>query len=238
MTSDGDTPSGVAQKILPEWLTKPTSHSIKPWMKISAGIIVVFAIVFIAMYCRTMGDTDASLYGFWEVDGDFAEKAHLDAMYLYIGAPDNDARSSLGPLGRDLPIYVFLKADCTVRFNEVVKSHMSRRSLRTDTIQKYSIDFPHQVSIIPKNVSAEYDPVTQMLVLRDSKRVYARMFKKPEISFYCTAESMTPSKSKKTSKSSTRTPDVDDDIGDHDNDAPDDSNAADTTDTGAEENDE
>lgn len=218
-----------AQKILPKWLTEPSNHVIKPWMKISAGVLIVFAIVLLAMYCRTMGDTDASLYGFWEVDSDFAEKADLDTIYMYIGAPENDASASIGPFGKDLSIYVLLKADGSVRFNEVVKSHISRRSIRTDTLQVYAIDFGKQVSIIPKNVSAEYDPVTQMLVLRDSKHIYARMFKKPEVSFYCTSESTAKPKEQKSAKT-TKSSNVDDDISDDDTN--------DTGDTGDSTNDQ
>jgi hypothetical protein len=178
------------KNMLPKWATTPSTHVVKPWMKLGAAALVVFTIVMFAMYYRTMGDIDAGLYGFWEVDGDFAEKAHLDAMYLYIGAPKNDAKRCIGILGCEVPIYVFLKADCAVRFNKVAKSFVSRRSARTDSLQKYSIDFGAPVSIIPQEVSAEYDHVTQMLVLRDSKRIYARMFKKPEVSFYCTSSSI------------------------------------------------
>lgn len=175
------------------WFTETSTHVVKPWMKWAASALVIFVIVFISMYWRTLGDSDASLYGFWEVDGDFAESADLDSMYVYIGAPNGDARQTIGPMGRSVSIYVFIKSDGDVRFNEPVKSHISRRSARTDAIHKYAIDFKKPVSIIPATIAAEYDPVTQMLILRDTKnlkQVYARLFKKPEISFYCTAESM------------------------------------------------
>lgn len=183
--------SSSSSSILPDWLYKPSTHTVPVWMKWSGAALVVFAILLVATYYRAMGDSDASLFGFWEVDSDYADEAHLDAMYMYISPPDGDPSQSLGILGKDLSIYMFLKADSAVRFNKTVKTHISRRNVRLDTIQKYALNFETPVSIIPKNIIAEYDSVTQMLILRsrDSKQTYARMFKKPEISFYCTSES-------------------------------------------------
>lgn len=198
------------REMIPSWLREPTTHVVKPWMKIAAGIIIIFIIVIIGMTIYTIGDIDASIYGFWEVDGNFADKAQLDAMYMYINAPRNDGRQSIGIGGEELSIYMFLKADSTVRVNEVIKTKVSRRSFRPDKIQKYAIDFGKSVSIIPRNISAEYDHVTQMLILRDSNRIYARLFKKPEVSFYCTSASLKSTTNAK-NKSHTSVDDIDDD---------------------------
>jgi hypothetical protein len=167
------------------WFYTETNESIKPWMKMTAAGILILVLVMIGMYWRTIGDNDASLYGFWEVDGDFADSAHLDAMYVFIHPPNGNAANSIGPGGVTLPIYILLKADGETKVNQVIRTSVARRSMRSDTIQKYKFDFGAPVSIIPKKIAAHYDPVTQMLILKDSKRTYARLFKKPEISFYC-----------------------------------------------------
>ena len=145
-------------------------------------------------------------------------------MYMYISPPvvtyngtsASDPAQSIGILGKELSIYMFLKADGAVLFNKTVKSHIARRNIRLDAIQKYTIDFEAPVSIIPKSIVTEYDPVTQMLIMRskDSKQTYARMFKKPEISFYCTSEVSRATSSKKISA------DIDDDENSGDLDDP------------------
>ena len=226
--------SSRVPSILPEWLYKPSTHTVPVWMKWSCAALVVFAILLVVTYYRAMGDIDTSLFGFWEVDSDFADEAHLDAMYMYIsppvvkrgGVPVADSTQSLGVSGSDLSIYMFLKADCAVRFNKTVKSRIARRNVRLDTIQKYTIDFETPVSIIPKSIVAEYDTVTQMLILRshDSKQTYARMFKKPEISFYCTTETSrlhAVTSAKKSTANRKVSADVDDDeiFGNEDADA-------------------
>jgi hypothetical protein len=224
--------SSALSSIMPEgmrnasaWLYKPSVHTVQPWMKWAGAALVVFAIVLAVTYYRAMGDIDASIFGFWEVDGDFADSAHLDAMYMYIsppvvtrgGASVGDATQSIGPMGKELSIYVFLKANCEVKFNKSIKAHVSRRTARLDTIQKYTVDFATPVSIIPKRVTAEYDTVTQMLVLKDSAGTYARLFKKPEVSFYCTTASSAVS-DKKPSKKMSAPVDDDENSGDMDND--------------------
>lgn len=219
MSESSSESSSESGSILPEWIYKPSTHTIPVWMKWSGAALVVLAILLVATYYRAMGDTDAGLYGFWEVDGDYADEAHLDAMYMYIGSPNGDHAQSLGLSGNDLSIYMFLKADSAILFNKTVKSHVSRRNVRLDAIQKYAIDFEAPVSIIPKSIVAEYDPVTQMLILRskDSKQTFARMFKKPEISFYCTSE--TSVKKSKGSKKISSNVDDDENSGDVDEDA-------------------
>lgn len=179
--------SGISE-IAPTWFYTNTNHTIRPWMKYIGAGIILLTIVLIGMYWRTIGDNDASLYGFWEVDSDFADRAHLDAMYLFIHPPDGDAGKSLGLTGAAVNLYMLLKADGETKVNQVIATRISRRSMRSDTIQKYKFDFGVPISIIPKSVRGDFDPVTQMLILRDSTRTYARLFKRPEISFYCAGD--------------------------------------------------
>lgn len=175
---------------------------------LSAGLIL-FTLVMIGMYWRTIGDNDASLYGFWEVDSDFADRAHLDSMYMFIHPPNGDASKSIGISGATVNLYMLLKADGEPKVNQVISTRISRRSMRSDTIQKYVFDFGSPISIIPKSIRADFDPVTQMLILRDSKKTYARMFKRPDISFYCVGESKSAAKK---SKHAAREPvDIEDD---------------------------
>jgi hypothetical protein len=185
---------------MPAWFTSSTEHTIRPWMKYFGVGLLLFTLVMIGMYWRTIGDNDASLYGFWEVDGDFADRAHLDAMYIFIHPPDGDASKSLGISGKNLALYMFLKADGDVKVNQVITTHVSRKSMRSDKIQKYKFNFGTSISIIPESVTCDYDPVTQMIVIRDSKRTYARLFKRPEISFYCTGTNYKKSSQKQSKR--------------------------------------
>lgn len=204
--------SSSLTKMTPVWFTRSTEHTIRPWMKYLGAAILIFTVVMIGMYWRTIGDNDASLYGFWEVDNAFADRAHLDAMYIFIHPPNGDASKSIGPGGKNLAVYMFLKADGETKVNQVIDTRISRVSIRSDTIQKYKLDFGAPVSIIPKSIACDYDPVTQMLILRDSKQTYARLFKRPEISFYCASDNKKSNAGKRRFKSSTRDPaDVEDD---------------------------
>lgn len=194
---------------VPKWLYTDTEHTVRPWMKYLGAGIILLTLVMIGMYWRTIGDNDASLYGFWEVDGEFADQAHLDSLYIFIHPPNGDASKSLGLTGANVNLYMLLKADGESKVNQVIDTRISRRSMRSDTIQKYVFDFGAPVSIIPQVVICDFDPVTQMLILRDSKKTYARLFKRPEISYYCIGDS--ESSSNKKSKSSREPGDIEDD---------------------------
>lgn len=216
IAASNKTSSSISQKIsssltsmTPAWFTSSTEHTIRPWMKYLGAGLIIFMLVMVGMYWRTIGDNDASLYGFWEVDSEFADSAHLDAMYVFIHPPNGDASKSIGPAGKSISLYMFLKADGETKVNQVITTRVSRKSMRSDTIQKYNFDFGVPISIIPKSISCDYDPVTQMLILRDSKRTYARLFKRPEISFYCTGAGK--SKSEKKPRSKVEPADVEDD---------------------------
>ncbi len=171
---------------VPIFLKTSTTHNVSPAAKLALGALVIGTLVLTWFFWRALGDADAGLYGFWEIDSTFAERANVDKMYMYIGAPDGHMDRAVGLFGERLKIFVLIMADGEYKHNSLVEARVARRSIRLDARQKYNISFDAPVSIIPKSVTAEFYPVTQMLVIRDSKRVYARLFKKPEVSFYCT----------------------------------------------------
>ena len=158
-------------------------------MKVDLKIVLAISIVIILILLHTCMDTlsqgDASLYGFFGVGSKFKEKAELDAMYLYISPPKADANKSIGIIGDKCSVYVLIKSNGAVMVNEVVNTTIRRTSIRPNCLYSYSFDFGKKIGLLPRHVTAKYDPVTSMLVLRSGEIMYARMFKKPEASFYC-----------------------------------------------------
>jgi hypothetical protein len=163
-----------------------TWASVSVKKKIMVAITVVTLIMLIHSYWAAFGDIDAGLYGFWEVDEEFAERAELDAMYLYVAPPGGKATNNIGPLGARCQIYALIRANGDIIFNELVNTSIRRASYALGGLYSYDVDFGKELSIIPRKVVAEYDAVAGMLTLRSKKTTYARLFKKTEASFHCT----------------------------------------------------
>lgn len=158
-------------------------------MKVDLKIVVAISLVIIIILLHTCFDTlnqgDGGIYGFFEADSKFKEKSGLDAMYLYISPPKADANRSIGVIGEKCSVYVLIKADDKVMANEVVKTAIRRTNIRPNELYSYTFDFGKKIGILPQCISVKYDPISCMMVLRSGKTMFARLFKKPEASFYC-----------------------------------------------------
>lgn len=158
-------------------------------MHVNLRIVVAVCIIIIILLLHTCVDTlhqgDGGIYGFFEVDTKFKEKSGLDTMYLFISPPKSDANQSIGIIGAICPVYVLIKADDKIMVNEVIKTSIRRTSFMPNALYSYSLDFGKKIGILPRYVTAKYDQISCMLVLRSEKTMFARMFKKPEASFYC-----------------------------------------------------
>lgn len=171
-------------------LAGTTTINICPLGKGLIVLTIVFAIAIIYSYTRALGDADSALYGLWEVDSSFAERADVDSMYLFISPPTSDGKklasvSAIGLMGREVTGYMLIKADGQTVFSGALKKMRLRRtSIRADAIHKYALDLGQSVSCIPQHLALEYDSCTGMMTLMSGKTMYARLFKKPEASYY------------------------------------------------------
>ncbi len=169
-------------------LTKKTPIVLDWPKKAIVAILVILVVLLVYGYTRALGDVDAGLYGFWAIDDDFAEKAFIDAMYVYIEPPGRSAKNDIGISGATCNMYFVIKTDGAMAFNERLSVAIHRKTAWLGGVYRYELRMPKAVTCIPKKIMAEFDPAANMLTLRDSKTMYARLFRRPELSFYATMD--------------------------------------------------
>lgn len=161
----------------------------KPDLRIALGISIVIILILVAICADSADQSDRALYGMWGVDTAFKTKAGLDAFYLFINPPKGNADSAISVIGATCPVYVILKSEGVTKHNAVVKTMIRRTSVMPNHVATYKLDFGKRIDILPRYISMKMDPVNNMLVLHSGKKIYGRMFKKPEPSFHCRVNS-------------------------------------------------
>jgi hypothetical protein len=163
----------------------------KPDQRLSLAISIVVIIILIIICIDSAAQSDRSLYGMWGVDDSFKNKAKLDAFYIFINPHGGNADSAITVFGTICPMYILIKSDGMTKYNAVADAYIRRTSVMPNMVATYSIDFGKDIDILPRRMSAKMDPVNNMLVLHSGKKMYGRMFKKPEPSFHCRIKSDT-----------------------------------------------
>jgi len=161
----------------------------KPDPRLALAISIVIIIILIVICVDSAAQSDRSLYGMWSVDTNFKNKAELDAFYIFINPRDGNADSAITVFGKTCPIYVLIKSDGKTKYNAVVNTNIRRTSVMPNRVATYKFDFGKEIDILPRRISVKMDPVNNMLVLHSGKKMYGRMFKKPEPSFHCRIKS-------------------------------------------------
>lgn len=145
---------------------------------------VLIIILFLLFVSSALDRQDCGIYGLWEAELKFKESANLDSMFLLIGAPNGCAKNSIGFLGNKCMVKAIIRADDTTLSNEVVCAKLRRTSVMPCSTQQYNISFDKPINSIPKNVLLVFDPIANMIVVRDRKKIYAKLYKKPEASAF------------------------------------------------------
>jgi hypothetical protein len=158
-------------------------------LRMGCALLVVIVCMMVYVFIDTMSQIDASLYGFWSADSSFKDTAGIDNMLIYIGAPQSNMNNSIGFRGARCQVWIVIKSDGAVKLNKMVSAKARRISYLPNSTASYSIDHGEIMGdIIPQHVKYKHDPVTNMLVISDRHKMYGRLFKKAEPSFFCSAE--------------------------------------------------
>ena len=131
-----------------------------------------------------MNKQDCGLYGLWEAELQFKESANLDSMYLLIGAPKGCATSPIGYYGANCMIKAIIRADGETLSNTITNANLRRTSINPSAKQHYSVRLAKPINAIPRQIKFVYDPITNLLIIRDKKTIYAKLYKKPEASAF------------------------------------------------------
>lgn len=145
---------------------------------------VLLIVLFLFLISNALDRQDCGLYGLWEAELKFKESANLDSMFLLIGAPKGCPTNSIGFLGDKCMVKAIIRADGATLSNETVCAKLRRKSFVPCSTQKYDISFDKPINSIPKNILLVYDPITNLIVLRDNKKIYAKLYKKSEASAF------------------------------------------------------
>jgi hypothetical protein len=155
---------------------------------VSAGAIIII-IMLVAICIDANTQHDKGVYGMWAADAKFMEKAGLDSLYIYITPPKGNADSRICMTGTTCPVYVVIKSGGITKHNGMVKTSIRRTSIMPNCVATYKANFGKEIDILPRRVSMKVDHVNNMLVLYSKNTMYAKLFKKPESSFYCKVQS-------------------------------------------------
>jgi hypothetical protein len=162
---------------------------IKPNLRVVLASAIVIIIILAAICFDTTIQHDKGVYGMWAADAAFMKKAGLDSFYMYITPPNENADSRICMLGTKCPVYIVIKSGGVTKHNGTIKTTIRRTSIMPNCVATYKADFGKTIDILPRRVSMKVDHVNNMIVLYCNKTMYAKMFKKPESSFYCKIQS-------------------------------------------------
>ena len=154
------------------------------------ALLVVLVVLIAWLSVDTMNQLDGCLYGFWSADTEFLESSGLDMYFMYIGAPKMDNNSYVGYMGARCRGHIYLRhQDGSPPINASFEAFVRRTNMRPNNITRMSFKFltPSVQSYFPQKINLELDPVTGMLIISAGGKMYGRMFKKSEASYFCTS---------------------------------------------------
>ena len=147
-------------------------------------ISILIIILLLAVLVVTLNKQDCGFYGLWEAELKFKESANLDSMYLLIGAPKGCATSPIGYHGANCMIKAIIRADGETLSNITTNANLRRTSVNPSANQHYAVKLAKPINAIPRQMKFIYDPITNLLIIRDKKIIYAKLYKKPEASAF------------------------------------------------------
>lgn len=164
-------------------LSKKNTIQINTRQTIAMAIIVTILIYIILSFSNTMS---TSLYGFWEADEQYRQRAKIDLFYMNINPPKNNCNNTIGLVGTKLSFYILLKSNGNTLVNRALTASVSRRSFNPTSSLKFNVEFDKDVEPIPQTLTLLLDPITSMIVLKKDGKLYGRLFKRTSASFFYT----------------------------------------------------